>query len=493
MPRPTFGPALALPAFRQSLQLPIILYAQVQRQMPLRVLHVVHDYLPRHQAGSELYVAALARAQRALGQHPTVFAAAFAPGIPQGALQWRTHAGVPVVEVVNNWEAASFPETYDAVGLHAAFGHVLDAVEPHVVHVHNLLNLALGLPAMVRARDIAVVATLHDYTLVCPSGGQRIHRRESHLCRTIDPARCARCFAESPFHAQWQFGRTAGTLPPGRVRQFAARLARIPIVATTGRTVARGIRETPVTEADIIRRLDAARDAFGHFQRVVAPSQSLADEYRALGFPRDRIEVSDYGFAALDGVCRTPLPSTPPRIGFMGTLVWHKGADILIDAARLVPSAFTLQLHGDEHVFPEYTRELRARAAGLPVEFRGRFNHDEVAAVLAGLDVLVVPSRWLENSPLVIHEAFMAGVPVVASAIGGIPDLLGGGKHGVLVPPDDPPALAAALGELLEAPHRLRDLADRMPAVKTIGEDAAAWAARYESARCKPDLTAAAR
>jgi glycosyltransferase involved in cell wall biosynthesis len=459
--------------------------------MPLRVLHVVHDYLPRHQAGSELYVAALCAGQRALGQHPAVFAAVFAPGQTQGALQWRTHAGVPVVEVVNNWEAASFPETYDARGLQGAFTHVLDAVEPHAVHVHNLLNLPFALPALARARGIPVVATLHDYTLVCASGGQRIHRRESHICRTIDPSRCARCFAESPFHAQWQFGLTAGALPAAGSRRLAARLARVPILAQAGRALARGIRETPVTPKDIIKRLDAARDAFRYFQRVVAPSQSLADEYRSLGFPADGIEVSDYGFAPL-GEIRRPASAPPPRIGFVGTLVWHKGADVLVDAARLAPGAFTVRLHGDEHVFPEYTRQLRARAAGLPVEFRGRFNHADVAAVLAELDVLVVPSRWLENSPLVIHEAFMARVPVVASAIGGIPDLLGGGTYGVLVPPDDPAALAAALADLLGSPGRLRDLAVRAPAVKTIAEDATAWTARYEAVMREAGLAAAA-
>ena len=64
------------------------------------------------------------------------------------------------------------------------------------------------------------------------------------------------------------------------------------------------------------------------------------------------------------------------------------------------------------------------------------------------MDVLVVASRWLENSPLVIHEAFMAGVPVIGTAIGGIVDLLDHGRHGILVPPDDPDALAAALARV---------------------------------------------
>jgi glycosyltransferase involved in cell wall biosynthesis len=451
--------------------------------MPLRVVHVVHDYLPRHQAGSELYVAALCAQQRVLGHNPTVFAATYAPGRRQGEFRWRVHDGVPVIEVVNNWEAGDFPETYDAGWLQRAFTRVLEAAEPHVVHVHNLMNLALGLPALAHGRGLPVVATLHDYTFACPSGGQRIHRRESHICHRIDPARCARCFSESPFHAQWHFGRMTRVLPAGRARRLAARAARIEVLARVGRTGTRGSATPATTAVDMERRLDVAREVFRHFRRVVAPSRSLADEYRSLGFPAGRIEVSDYGFAPLERATRSASAAGRLRIGFMGTLVWHKGADVLVEAARLLPRGrVVVRLHGDEHVFPEYTQQLRARAHDLPVEFRGRFDHADVAAVLAGLDVLVVPSRWLENSPLVIHEAFMARVPVVASAIGGIPDLLGAGAHGVLVPPDDPAALADALCQLIESPHRVRALADRSPAVKTIADDAAEWVARYESA-----------
>ena len=130
--------------------------------MPLRVLHTVHDYLPVHQAGSELYVASLSRALQQAGHHVVVFAAVFSPEDRHGALKWRSHAGIPVIEVVNNWEGASFGSTYDAGGLHTAFSHVLDATRPDVVHVHNLLNLSLSLPKMARARGTAVVATLHD-------------------------------------------------------------------------------------------------------------------------------------------------------------------------------------------------------------------------------------------------------------------------------------------------------------------------------------------
>jgi glycosyltransferase involved in cell wall biosynthesis len=452
--------------------------------MPLRVLHTIHDYLPIHQAGSELYVGALCAALKGAGHHPVVFAAEFSPGVPHGSLAWRTHAGIPVIEVVNNWESATFPSTYDATTLQTAFAHALDAVRPDVVHVHNLLNLSLALPGLARARGIAVVATLHDYTLACPSGGQRVHRAERHLCRTIDPDRCARCFQASPFYGQWQYGQVARRVPAGLVGRTATALARrLPWAAGAGKAALIAAAGPAVTAGDMAIRLGAAKRTFSEFQVAVAPSQSLADEYRRLGFPGDRIETSDYGFVQLPMAPRRESPAGRLRIGFAGTLVWHKGVDLLIEAARRLPmDRIDVHIFGDETVFPDYARDLRQQADGLPVSFRGRYSHDDIPAVLAQIDVLVVPSRWLENSPLVIHEAFMARVPVVAADIGGMTALLEGGRHGVLFEPDSPDALAASLRALLDAPDRVAALAAQSPRVKSIAEDAAEWIARYGAA-----------
>jgi glycosyltransferase involved in cell wall biosynthesis len=95
------------------------------------------------------------------------------------------------------------------------------------------------------------------------------------------------------------------------------------------------------------------------------------------------------------------------------------------------------------------------------------------------MDVLVVPSLWLENSPLVIHEAFMAGVPVVAARIGGIPDLVRDEEYGLLYDAESPAALAARLGRLIDDPDLLARLSGQRPRVKSIAQDAREWEERY--------------
>jgi glycosyltransferase involved in cell wall biosynthesis len=453
----------------------------------LRLLHAIHDFLPRHQAGSEIYAATLCQALMRRGHHVTVLAADFDPARRHGELTWRVFEGLPVVEIVNNWDFASFAETYRASNLLPVLDHVLRATQPDVLHVHSLLNLSFDLPRLARVRGASVVGTLHDYTLVCPSGGQRIHRAERHVCHTIEADRCARCFSESAYPAQMAFGRTLGrpggsiaNRLAGTLRQRAPRLlARL----ATSRSLAAGWRGP--TAADIDARLNAARSAASEFDLLIGPSPSIVAEFKALGVATGRLDVADYGFRPMPpsgSTSSTSAGTRPLRVGYVGTLVWHKGVHVLIDAIRQMPSdQAEVSIFGDTDTFPDYTAELRASAGGLPVRFMGRFERERVSDIYSQLDVLVVPSVWLENSPLVIHEAFMAGVPVVGASIGGITDLIRDGENGLLYPPESSSALASALSRLVTDRSRLLALRARTTPVRSMDDDAIEWERRYLS------------
>lgn len=449
---------------------------------PLRILHVIHDFLPRSQAGSEIYAHHLCRALLARGHHVTLVCATFDPSRSHGHVHWRSVDGLPVIEIVNNWICERFEDTYRSPLIGRRLESVLEAVQPEVVHVHNLLNLSFDLPTLARAAGARVVATLHDYTVVCPSGGHRLHQADAHLCQEIEPGRCVRCFGESPYGARAAFGRLAGR------QQFvagplalAARLAHsaVPRLASS---VASHLPRLPATAADVANRLDAARSVFDAVELFVAPSPSIASEFARLGLPPEKMEVSDYGFRARHSRSAQESHGGPLRIGFVGTPVWHKGLHVLIAAARLLqPGQFTLTVHGNLTISPEYAASLRNQAPGLPVHFAGPVDHGEAASIYEALDVLVVPSIWLENSPLVVHEAFMAGVPVVGSRIGGLADLIDDGRNGLLVEPADAGALAAALQSLVDTPALLHSLSPASTSVKSIEDDAAEWEARYRS------------
>src|SRR4051812_26912041 len=453
----------------------------------MRILHAIHDFLPRHRAGSEIYAFELAR-ELSRGADVFVLAAEYDPSIPHGTIRWRSCDGLVVIEIINNWECDGFQDTYRSERINAQLQHVLDATRPDVLHVHNLLNLSFDLPRIAKQRGIATVATLHDYTLVCPSGGQRVHVAESHVCESVDPDRCARCSSQSALPRRMgAAGVRRGV--GGRLLDRAGRAA-FKIAPAVAASMLKTIGGAEVSAADIRRRLGYARQVFESIDLFVAPSRSIGDEFCRLGVAQDRVHVSDYGFlttacpARSAAARRRAAGDERLRIGFVGTLVWHKGVHVLIEAARSLREQFEIQIHGDPAVFPDYVAQLRKTAAGLPVMFRGGFDRDRVDEVYEAFDVLVVPSLWPENSPLVIHEAFMRHVPVVAARIGGVPDLVGHGVNGLLYEPFIAESLAASLQQLIDEPDLLDRLSERAPAIKSMAQDASEWEARY-AALCR--------
>jgi glycosyltransferase involved in cell wall biosynthesis len=277
----------------------------------------------------------------------------------------------------------------------------------------------------------------------------------------------------------------AATNRPGLLMASARGLRRwFPSLSGNVARAARRLPLMPVRRGDVDARLAAARRVFDEVDLFVAPSRSMAEEFRALGLPGSKIRVSDYGFPTSDPARGQRSGGVRGRdrlrIGFVGTLVWHKGVHVLIDALRGLPDgSHELVIYGNPDVFPDYAADLRAQAAGLPVRFAGAVARERIADAYADLDVLVVPSLWLENSPLVIHEAFMAGVPVVAARIGGVPDLIADGRNGLLYDPASVTELRTILAGLIANPQRLGELAAAAPAVKSIEQDAREWDAVY--------------
>jgi glycosyltransferase involved in cell wall biosynthesis len=444
----------------------------------LRLLHAIHDFLPRHRAGSEIYAFELCRE---LSRRHDVFvvAAEYDPSAPHGTIRWRALEGLPVIEIVNNWAFDRFEDTYASSRITGQLMHVLDATRPDVLHVHNLLNLSFDLPRRARARGIATVATLHDYTLVCASGGQRVHAAESYICDVIDPERCSRCFSASPLHAQMVAARLSRG-PVGALIGAAAPMARRLLPVFTD-AAARRLPMRAATAEQMAERIARGLQVLDDIDLFVSPSAALAAEYVRLGLDAERIEVSANGFNVMPPVVRGERHG-PIRIGFVGSMVWHKGPHVLIAAARRLRGAFDVVLAGDPNVGPEYCARLSRDANGLPVRFAGAFDRADVPRIYGDLDVLVVPSLWPENSPLVIHEAFMHGVAVVGSKLGGIPELVRDGVNGFTYDAFSPEALATVLQRFVDDPGLAMRLASRAPGVKSIAEDAVGWEARYGAA-----------
>jgi glycosyltransferase involved in cell wall biosynthesis len=197
--------------------------------------------------------------------------------------------------------------------------------------------------------------------------------------------------------------------------------------------------------------------------------------YRLGGSPR----LAPVGAAPLAAPGR-PAAEVRAEIGAEGRalivcvarLHHQKGLDVLVDAAAGLadhPRRPLIAIAGDG---PErIPLETRINRTSAPVRLLGA--RSDVADLLAAADLAVLPSRW-EGSPLAAHEALAAGLPLVASAVGGVPLLAGDGAR--LVPPEDPEVLAAALRDLLDDPAAAAALAGRGRARAATWPDAEATA-----------------
>lgn len=196
------------------------------------------------------------------------------------------------------------------------------------------------------------------------------------------------------------------------------------------------------------------RHAYRCAQVVVANSPAGARQLESEGIPAHRVAIIPNG---VDGNRFGARPSTErpvTNILTVANLRTEKAHEVLLHAAaRLTPRYPHLQflVVGDG----PRGAELRAMAGTLGVATHVNFlgHREDVPALLAGADAFVLPSRS-EAFPNGAIEAMAAGLPVVASRVGGLIDLIEDGRTGMLVPPDDPAALAAALESLILSPAR---------------------------------------
>ncbi len=265
-----------------------------------------------------------------------------------------------------------------------------------VVHAHNL-QPALGWRALAaaRAEGARVVLHLHQYRLVCAVG----------VCFT-NGSECTRCHGRN-------------TLPGVRLNCRGARSEAVAYGASLA-----------MWQHRLIDQADA----------VVAPSRFALERLRELGapLPWGRTHVLAPPVRALD-----EPPSSDRAAGSYALIVSRlspeKGVDVAIEACRLAGAALVIAGDGPQHA------ALAAAAQGADVRFMGRVDDEELMRLRAGASIALAPSRSAETFGAAVAEAMAEGLPVVASNIGALPELL---PAEALVAPGDPHALAAAIARL---------------------------------------------
>jgi glycosyltransferase involved in cell wall biosynthesis len=283
-------------------------------------------------------------------------------------------------------------------------------VSPTIVHFHNIYaGLTTAIIDSCLRRGIPSILTLHDYKLSCPC---YVMLRQGQVC--------ARCAGRAFYHCV--LGRchkgSVGTSLVSAIESYFNQILR------------------KYLKADLL----------------IAPSQFLLDRMVEAGVPRSKLRLVANG---IDTASVRPVYADAGYGLYLGRLSPEKGLKTLLRAAEHAP--VPLKIAGDG---PQYARLAAvAQDSGLThVSFVGHKSGSELAALIQSAAFLIVPSEWFENAPMSILEGMAYGKPVVASRIGGIPELIEHRRTGFLFEPGDANGLAEKMRQLADAPTLRREM-----------------------------------
>lgn len=403
----------------------------------MRILVTLHNFVPEPTRGAETVAIAQMRELVRAGHRIGLFYAGNAPPLP-GQLAALGLEDLALFRIPYRPTKAQVLLSICKPWVERAFARAIRAFRPDVILYHHTVRLSLTLPLVAARAGVPGAYVLHDYYLHCPS--YSLFAWDADVCPGGSPGRCAQCL-------------------------YRSRYASAPPAALTG-AAAFGLR----WRERLVRRVVTAVDLF------ISPSQALLDQAAARGLDLAPAVVLPNGQEPAKHEPPRSRPCDAVRFGYLGGVDRKKGIELLL-------TAFSGEL-GRLLSIRGFTDDasLAAFRKAHP-GFQGRlesFDPDR-AAFFRQVDVVVVPSIWLENQPLVILEAFAHGRPVLASRIGGLPEMFREGEGGRFFESGDPPSLRRLAQELSGDPTSVAALSASIPCWPSWPEVAGRLAGHLET------------
>jgi glycosyltransferase involved in cell wall biosynthesis len=374
------------------------------KRMKLKVLICSNAYPPHFIGGAELVAHAQAKQLQMSGHEVIVFTGDPSEHGKRHSYRREDYEGIPVYRIHLTHEDYDYRFlNFIHKDIEDHFKKLLLKVSPDIVHFHNIIGLSAGLIHCAKSQGKKTVVTLHDHWGFCFKN--TLIKNDNTICQEF--SHCSDCMPVIP-------GENICNIPI-RMRQ------------------------------DFLAMQLEEVDAF------ISPSRYLADAYIRAGIPQEKIHIIWNGLnvTKFSNIKKIPDPSGCCRFTFIGYFGKHKGIHVLLEALQYLDKQqnFRLNLVGSGELVEEFKKEIREKGLNNKVKFWGRIEYIETA--YAETDVFILPSVWPENQPVSITEAMSAGIPVIASDIGGIPELVEDGKTGYLFRPGDARDLAKKMSEFI--------------------------------------------
>ena len=344
-------------------------------------------------------------------------------------VEWEVDSDCPDIKLclIN---MAHSKDGYSHSAVDRAFGQLLDQYQPDIVHIGHLNHLSTSIIWEVNQRNYPIVFTLHDFWLMCPRGQfLQMNSKTEDLypaCDSQEDQKCARqCY--------WRY--------------FSSQEDK---------------EDLHYWSRWIGKRMNHVKQIMTSIDLFIAPSRYLMERFiDDFYMDLSKIVYLDYGFRRHYLKDRKRKKEGPFTFGYIGTHKQAKGIFHLLQAFHQVHEDSELKIWGSP--LQPFTSSLKSYVSALDAKVQrkiqwmsGYRNSKIVEDVFNQVDAIVVPSIWGENSPLVIHEALEAKVPIITADFGGMKEYIQHGVNGLLFDHRDPTSLAGQM-EQLKSDSKLLD------------------------------------
>lgn len=381
----------------------------------MKVLKVIHGFPPDYMAGSEVYSYHLVKELIAQNIETYVFTRVENEFHEAYRVYDEVYEGIHIKRVNKPQRDYLYEDKFFDAKMDEIFREYLLSVNPDIVHFGHLSHLSTRLVLIAKELNYPVVYTIHDFWLFCVKG-QMINEL-GEICSGPSIENCTKC---SPYVC---------------------------------------------SEKDVEEVTSHMHDVANKVDIFISPSHTLKDFFVSQGIEAKKIEYLKYGFNTekITYVKKIFTKDSKLNFGFMGRVIPTKGIKVLIDSFKELPD-IKLSIYGS----------IGAQKRFLALEnisFKGSYDNNTINDVLNDIDVLVVPSIWYENAPLVIQEAFLAGIPVISSNIGGMSELVQDGINGYTFEVGNSESLQQTIECITADPSVLNSLSSSRKSVVNISDD----------------------
>jgi len=433
----------------------------------MKILLTTHQFFPQFSAGTEVLTLSVAHELMKRGHIVHVFTGF--PSIENLTDKERfdeyDYQGVHIYRFHHAYTPMSGQTSMIEIGYNnqlaaKLFESILGNFKPNIVHFFHLNRLGTNLIDSANQFDIPCFFTATDFWVICSTG--QLVLQNGTLCSgpNCDSGNCVKHLAVS------RISDSAALYLEWIPTSFIDLLVRL---TKKGRLP---FYPQSIEVKAINKRLPTNIERINQLKKIISPTHIMTEKLIEYGVSPDLIIQSAFGINLNNqkNKVRDYKFLSPYKIGYIGTLAQHKGCHILIEAFKLLPAnCCTLKIFGKLDDFPEYVAKLTNLSNNQRnIKFCGTFPNAEIANVLDDIDILVVPSLWFENTPLVLYSAQAARCPVIASDFQGITEVITDGVNGLLFEAGNSKALAENLLKLIYNPSLAEKLSANTKQPKTI-------------------------